>query len=68
MESMNRHWCKSWALLGSDGTWGYRMPQHQYRSLKAHNLHLASWMPVQSILFDWKSSDAHGSDYDLGYD
>jgi broad specificity phosphatase PhoE len=58
MESLNRNWYNSWALPGSDGTWGYRMPPHQYQRLRIpDDLHPAACLPVQSsILPRWKSA------------
>jgi broad specificity phosphatase PhoE len=52
-ESINENWFRSWAVQGTDGTWGYlkkTMPE-----LDPITLHPASQMPVQPLL-DWKAS------------
>jgi broad specificity phosphatase PhoE len=52
-ESINENWFRSWAVEGTDGTWGYlkkTMPE-----LDPMTLHPASLMPVQPLL-DWKAS------------
>jgi broad specificity phosphatase PhoE len=52
-ESINENWFRSWAVEGTDGTWGYlkkTMPE-----LDPITLHPASQMPVQPLL-DWQAS------------
>jgi broad specificity phosphatase PhoE len=68
MESLNRDWYHSWALPGSDGTWGYELPSHQQQLLKVpDDLHPAACAPVQSfILGRWRST-ANAAEVDLAY-
>jgi broad specificity phosphatase PhoE len=49
-ESMNEAWFRSWALPGSDGTWGYE--SHDYDLAAIHPL---ARQPIQSLLTDWKT-------------
>jgi broad specificity phosphatase PhoE len=69
MESLNRDWYHSWALPGSDGTWGYELPSHQQQLLKVpDDLHPAACAPVQSaILGRWRST-ANAAEVDMEYE
>lgn len=51
-ESINENWYRSWAVPGTDGTWGYRkqdLPNHDIDTL-----HPAARAPVQPLLLGWK--------------
>jgi hypothetical protein len=52
-ESINESWYRSWALPGSDGTWGFRLPGQEI--IDPVTLHPASKQPVGSLL-DWKAT------------
>jgi hypothetical protein len=47
IESLNESWYRSWALPGSDGSWGYGN-----RHYEIDTLHEMSKRPVQDILRD----------------
>ena len=63
-ESLNDKWYRSWALPGSDGTWGFSegLPSHMYNKT---NLHPASTKPVQELLVDWKTDTALDLQYEM---
>jgi broad specificity phosphatase PhoE len=50
-ESINENWFRSWAVQGTDGTWGYK--KKDCPELDPETLHSASKEPVQPLL-DWK--------------
>jgi broad specificity phosphatase PhoE len=50
-ESINENWYRSWAIPGTDGTWGFR--KHDLPNPDIETLHPASTVPVQPVL-DWK--------------
>jgi broad specificity phosphatase PhoE len=52
-ESINENWYRSWAIPGTDGTWGYLKKERPYEKLDQSTLHPASVKPVQGLL-DWK--------------
>lgn len=52
-ESLNENWYRSWAVHGSDGTWGFQKKTHP--ELDPDTLHEASKKPVQPLL-DWKKA------------
>jgi broad specificity phosphatase PhoE len=53
VESINEQWYRSWALPGSDGTWGFRIDnENGYDSELIHPL---AKQPVQSLLDEWKT-------------
>lgn len=53
-ESINASWYRSWALRGSDGTWGYT-PKNKNDLTDPATFHPMSRQPVQAIL-DWKKT------------
>jgi broad specificity phosphatase PhoE len=52
MESINDSWYRSWALPGSDGTWGYFVNDDP--SYDVETIHPMAKQPVQELLKDWK--------------
>ena len=52
-ESINENWYRSWAIPGTDGSWGYMKQELPYDELDQSRLHPASVEPVQGLL-DWK--------------
>jgi broad specificity phosphatase PhoE len=52
-ESVNENWYRSWAVPGTDGTWGYQKKEHP--ELGPETLHPAAQTPVQPLL-DWKAA------------
>jgi broad specificity phosphatase PhoE len=58
-ESMNEAWFRSWALPGSDGTWGYGS-----RDYDPETVHPLARQPIQSLLTDWKADES----FDLSYE
>lgn len=52
-ESMNENWYRSWAVPGTDGSWGYQKQEKPLADLDASTLHPAAAEPVQKVL-DWK--------------
>ena len=74
-ESLNDNWYRSWALPGSDGTWGFVPPEEEKqsgnstrRTLSAfteQELHPDAQRPVQEIL-NWKDVNHEQSSPNLG--
>lgn len=60
-ESINENWYRSWALPGTDGTWGYR--KRDLPNPDLDSLNPAAKEPVQSIL-DWKQQRLDRNDGD----
>jgi broad specificity phosphatase PhoE len=57
-ESINLFWFQSWAMSGSDGTWGYGKDDcPDAHLLDPETLHPLSKQPVQPLL-DWKQGGA----------
>jgi len=54
-ESMNENWYRSWAVPGTDGTWGYQKQEVPLAELDVASLHPAATQPAQRVL-DWKLS------------
>mmetsp|Transcript_32946 Transcript_32946/g.79699 ORF Transcript_32946/g.79699 Transcript_32946/m.79699 type:complete len:289 (-) Transcript_32946:447-1313(-) len=53
-ESINQNWFRSWAIEGTDGTWGYGKKEcPDANDLDPSKLHPLSRQPVQPLL-DWK--------------
>jgi broad specificity phosphatase PhoE len=52
-ESMNENWYRSWAVPGTDGTWGYRKQVIPLKEFDASTLHPAAKDSVANIL-DWR--------------
>jgi broad specificity phosphatase PhoE len=50
VESINESWYRSWALPGSDGTWGYGEEAYDVKTI-----HSMAKQPVQELLEEWKS-------------
>lgn len=56
-ESINQNWYRSWAISGTDGTWGYNK-EHDINTFAVNDLHPASKEPIQlSPILNWKSID-----------
>jgi broad specificity phosphatase PhoE len=53
VESLNEQWYRSWALPGSDGTWGFRIDTDN--GFDSELIHPLSKQPVQALLEEWKS-------------
>ena len=53
VESINASWYRSWALPGSDGTWGYCINDEAAYDVKT--IHPMAKQPVQELLDEWKS-------------
>lgn len=54
VESLNQNWFRSWALQGTDGTWGFgKETIADPNDLDPKTLHPLSQQPVQALL-DWK--------------
>jgi broad specificity phosphatase PhoE len=53
VESINECWYRSWALPGSDGTWGYCIDDKAAYDVKT--IHPMAKQPVQELLEEWKS-------------
>mmetsp|Transcript_7447 Transcript_7447/g.10841 ORF Transcript_7447/g.10841 Transcript_7447/m.10841 type:complete len:281 (-) Transcript_7447:137-979(-) len=51
-ESINENWFRSWAVEGTDGTWGYQ--RKDCPNVDPETLHSGSKEPVQPLL-DWKT-------------
>jgi broad specificity phosphatase PhoE len=51
-ESLNENWYRSWAVPGTDGSWGFQKKELPLAELDIDPLHPASKQPVQAIL-DW---------------
>jgi broad specificity phosphatase PhoE len=56
-ESINENWYRSWAVPGTDGTWGYQKQEIPLTELDASTLHPAAKDSVAKIL-DWKQAPA----------
>jgi broad specificity phosphatase PhoE len=54
VESLNENFFRSWAVAGSDGTWGYKKKEQPV--LDPETLHPASKVPVQESILNWKAS------------
>lgn len=54
-ESINENWFRSWAVQGTDGTWGYMKKEQP--ELDPDTLHSASKKPVQPLL-EWENGPA----------
>lgn len=52
-ESMNENFFRSWAVPGTDGSWGYQKQEVPLSQLDVATLHPASTQPVQAVL-DWR--------------
>jgi broad specificity phosphatase PhoE len=65
-ESINESWYRSWALPGSDGTWGYRPlgANRKVGHVDPDKLHAMAKQPVQTLL-DWKANTEIGSSIEL---
>jgi broad specificity phosphatase PhoE len=61
VESINEQWYRSWALPGSNGTWGFRIGNGE--TCDPESIHALAKQPVQALLEEWKS-DAR---LDLGH-
>jgi len=54
-ESINQNWYRSWAISGTDGTWGYNK-EHDISTYAVGDLHPASKESIQiSPILNWKS-------------
>ena len=53
VESINESWYRSWALPGSDGTWGYYVNDEPGYDIET--IHPMAKQPVQALLEEWKS-------------
>ena len=53
VESINESWYRSWALPGSDGTWGYYV--NDTPAYDVETIHPMAKQPVQDLLVEWKS-------------
>jgi broad specificity phosphatase PhoE len=53
MESINEYWYRSWALPGSDGSWGYGIDDDM--AYDVETVHALAKQPVQTLLEEWKS-------------
>ena len=64
-ESINESWYRSWALPGSDGTWGYKPPgvKRKDHVIDPETLHPLAKSPVQPLL-DWKAHAKAEADED----
>lgn len=51
-ESMNQNWYRSWALPGTDGTWGYKKQELPLHEIDKSTLHSAATGPIMEVL-DW---------------
>lgn len=56
VESINECWYRSWALPGSDGSWGYLVNGEDYYDV--NTIHPLAKQPVQTLLEEW-TSDEH---------
>jgi broad specificity phosphatase PhoE len=56
-ESMNENWYRSWAIPGSDGTWGFQKQEIPLTALDTSTLHPAAKQSVEAVL-DWKQAPA----------
>ena len=56
-ESLNENWYRSWAVPGTDGTWGYQKQTIPLEELDASTLHPAAKDSVSKIL-DWRLAPA----------
>lgn len=68
-ESMNENWYRSWAIPGTDGTWGYKKQEMPLSQLDVNTLHPACKESLDNIL-DWKLAnldDATASQMDQDY-
>jgi broad specificity phosphatase PhoE len=68
-ESINESWYRSWALPGSNGTWGFHPPGQDI--IDPVSLHPASKQPALSLL-DWKAKllsnpCSTGASFDMNY-
>ena len=56
-ESFNDPWYRSWAIPGTDGTWGFRSKDLQVEDLDPETIHPWSKQPIQDLpLFqDWRT-------------
>jgi hypothetical protein len=48
-ESFNEPWYRSWALPGTDGTWGYKLPDEESKGIDPATLHPWSKQPIQNL-------------------
>ena len=55
VESINEPWYRSWALPGSDGTWGFYIDDK--KAYDPEMIHSLAKQPVQALLEEWKSDD-----------
>jgi broad specificity phosphatase PhoE len=62
-ESMNEDWFRSWALPGSDGSWGYGGGDYDPATI-----HPMARQPIQSLLTDWKTDEALDHSYESQID
>ena len=67
-ESFNEPWYRSWALPGTDGTWGYKLPNEAETGIDPSTLHPWSKQPIQELpLFtDWQT-DGETPEVDTTY-
>ena len=55
-ESMNENWYRSWAIPGTDGTWGYKKQEIPLSQLDVSTLHPSATKSLDEIL-DWKQAN-----------
>lgn len=48
-ESFNEQWYRSWALPGTDGTWGFKLPHEESTGIDPATLHPWSKEPIQKL-------------------
>jgi broad specificity phosphatase PhoE len=55
VESLNENFFRSWAVAGTDGTWGYKKKEQPV--LDPETLHPLSKVPVQQSILNWKDAN-----------
>jgi len=60
-ESLNENWYRSWAVPGTDGTWGYQKQEKPLTELDRSTLHPAAKDSVKNVL-DWKLATSDDDD------
>ena len=69
VESLNQNWYRSWAIPGTDGTWGYTNAEcTKMEEYDPTVLHPASKVPVQQSVLDWNKDGNKNKNTDTGID
>lgn len=58
-ESMNENFFRSWAVEGTDGSWGYKKKEQPV--LDPARLHPLSKQPIQQTVLNWKTNNDDAS-------